>query len=102
LLRRAQTTHDGLPAPERDSITIAMVLHGPDIAFFAVDHYEQYRELVDLAANLDALGYVDLKICTASVNSRGLDATQFPEFIEFVPYGPDEISRLESAGYVRF
>lgn len=102
LLRRAQATHDELPEAEQDSITIALVLHGPDIKFFTADNYAQYRELVDLAASLDAQGYVDLKICSQSVSSRGLDAAQFPRFIEFVAYGPDEIDRLKSQGYVRF
>lgn len=102
LLRRAQTTHDELPEAEQDSISIALVLHGPDITFFTSDNYAQYRELVDLAASLDAQGYVDLKICTTSVSRRGFDAAQFPSFIEFVPYGPDEIRRLESEGYTRF
>lgn len=102
LLRRAQSAHDELPEAEQDSITIAIVLHGPDVTFFAADNYAQYRELVELAATLDAQGYVDLKACTVSVSSRGLDAAQFPPFIEFVPYGPDEIDRLEAQGYVRF
>ncbi len=102
LLRRAQAAHDGLSAAEQDSITIAIVLHGPDITFFAADNYAQYRELVDLAATLDAQGYVDLKACTVSVSRRGLEAAQFPPFIEFVPYGPDEIDRLKAQGYVRF
>jgi len=102
LLRRAQTTHDALPEAEQDAITIAIVLHGPDVTFFAADNYSRYRELVDLAAELDARGYVDLKACTVSVDRRGLDATRFPPFIEFVPYGPDEIDRLEAQGYVRF
>ncbi|MGR9090916.1 MAG: hypothetical protein ACU85U_10090 [Gammaproteobacteria bacterium] len=69
--------------------------------FFAADNYEQYRELVGLAASLDALGYVDQKVCTASVSGRRLNAAQCPPCIEFVPYGPTEISRLESEGHVR-
>lgn len=83
-------------------MSIAIVLHGPDVTFFATENYAQYRELVDLAAALDARGYVDLKACTTAVSSRGFDAAQFPPFIEFVPYGPDEIERLEAQGYVRF
>lgn len=102
LLRRAQTAHDELPEAAQGSISIAIVLHGPDVTYFAADNYAQYRELVDLAATLDAQGYVDLKACTVSVSSRGLDAAQFPPFIEFVPYGPDEIDRLKAQGYVRF
>jgi len=101
LLMRAKATHDNLPESLQGAVNIAMVLHGPDVAFFASDRYDEYRELVDLARDLDTLGYVDLKICAASVRNRGLDAQRFPSFIEFVPYGPAEVNRLKSEGYVR-
>jgi intracellular sulfur oxidation DsrE/DsrF family protein len=101
LLNRAKETHDSLPADLQDDVRIAMVLHGPDVAFFATDNYEQYKDLVDLAAKLDAFGFVDLKACAASIRSHGLQAEGFPPFIELVPYGPAEVSRLRSAGYVQ-
>lgn len=100
LLDRAKDTYDSLPADLQDALSIAMVLHGPDVEFFATTNYARYRELVDLAAKLDAFGFIDLKVCAASVRSRGLETDRFPPFIELVPYGPAEVSRLESTGYV--
>ena len=44
----------------------------------------------------------DFKVCTVSANRLGLDIDDVPPFIEFVPYGPSEISELENAGFVRF
>jgi len=101
LLNRAKDTYDSLPADLHDDVRIAMVLHGPDVAFFSTDNYDQYKDLVDLAASLDAFGFVDLKVCAASVRSHGLQPEKFPPFIELVPYGPAEVSRLRSAGYVQ-
>ena len=37
-----------------DDLEIVMILHGPDIEWFREDNYEQNRQLVDLAAKLDA------------------------------------------------
>jgi uncharacterized protein len=101
LLDRARDTYDKLPPEFQDSARIAMVLHGPDVAFFASDKYEQYKDLVDLAAKLDAFGFVDFKVCAVSARRNGLQSDSFPSFIELVPYGPAEVSRLEAAGYLQ-
>ena len=101
LLNRAKDTYDELPPELQESARIVMVLHGPDVEFFAGENYARYKSLVDLAANVDALGFIDLKACAASVRSRSLQTDKFPPFIEFVPYGPGEVTRLRSAGYVQ-
>lgn len=101
LLLRAKDTYDGLPAELQNSLTIAMVLHGPDVQFFASSNYDENRALVDLAAKLDAFGFVDLKMCATSVRNRGLQSATFPPFIEMVTYGPEEINRLEAESYTR-
>lgn len=41
-------------------------------------------------------------MCDASAANLGLEESEVPPFIEFVPYGPDEIERLKSAGFVQF
>ena len=101
VLERAQDTYDNLPASLQGGLNIAMVIHGPDVDYFAIDKYDQYKELVDLAAKLDAFGFVDMKMCTASARSRGFANDKFPPFIELVPYGPQEISRLQQDGYTQ-
>lgn len=101
LLNRAKDTYDNLSPELRGTLKIAMVLHGPDVEFFATDSYAENKDLVDLAARLDAFGFVDLKICAVSVKNHGLTGAGFPPFIEIVPYGPTEMSRLQTDGYVR-
>ncbi len=101
LLKRAKTTYDRLSSDLQAATRIAMVLHGPDVVYFANGNYAQYKALVDLAAEVDAFGFLDLKVCAASARSQGLEADKFPPFVELVAYGPAEIRRLEAAGYVR-
>ena len=101
LLNRAKHIFEQSPSDRQSSMRIVMVLHGPDVKFFADENYAQYKSLVDLAARMDAFGFIDLKVCAASVRSRGLKTDKFPPFIEFVAYGPVEVNRLESAGYVK-
>ena len=101
LLQRAHMIYQESPSAERVALEVVLVLHGPDIEFFDGANYTQYQNIVDLAAILDALGVFDFKMCAASAAGLGLAAEQVPPFIEFVPYGPAEIDRLQGAGYVR-
>lgn len=101
LLERANTIFEATPEDERQSLEVVLVLHGPDIEFFATSNYGEYRDIVDLAAKLDALDVFDFRMCAASAASLGLDEGDVPAFIEFVPYGPTEIRRLEDAGFVQ-
>jgi hypothetical protein len=71
LLNHARDTHDELPQELQEAARIVMVLHEPDIEFFAVENSARYKSLVDLAANVDVLGFVDSKVCAVSVRSRG-------------------------------
>ena len=101
LLDRAHDIYNKTPTPERAELEVVLVLHGPDIDFFAAKNYAKYQYIVDLAAQLDAFRVFDFKMCAASAASLGLAETEVPPFIEFVPYGPEEIERLEAAGYVQ-
>jgi intracellular sulfur oxidation DsrE/DsrF family protein len=84
----------------RDTLEIALVLHGPDIDFFAAPNYTRYQQLVDLAAQLDAYDVIDFKACSVALEKRGFDRPDIPAFIELVPFGPDEIERLRESGYI--
>ena len=87
---------------ERASLKVVLVLHGPDIDFFfSSRNYSKYQNIVDLAAKLDAFDLFDFKMCAASAANLGLEESEVPPFIEFVPYGSDEIERLKSAGFVQ-
>ena len=42
--------------------SLVLVLHGPEVEFFAIRNYEKYRDIVDQAARLDAFEVVDVRI----------------------------------------
>lgn len=82
-----------------DELNIALVLQGSDIAMFVRDNYEQNKQLVDLAARLDALNVIDMKVCQHDLQHQGYGVEDMPAFIERIPYAREEMKRLEGAGY---
>lgn len=99
LLKRAESLSK-TDNPTNQQSRIAMVIHGPDIEFFDKKNYEDNKELIDLAARLDASDIIDFKVCQVTADARGIKASSFPSFMEIVPFAPDEIDRLENEGYV--
>lgn len=95
--RLAMTPRSG---GEEDSVVL--VLHGPEVVFFAIGNYEEYRDIVDQAARLDAFDVVDVRICETMMSEYGLGPNDIPSFIERVPFGPGEVERLQREGYVYF
>lgn len=79
---------------------IALVLHGPEIEIFSRKNYSRFRMIVDQAARLNAERIIDVKICKTEMNNRGIREEDLPAFIEVVPFGPDEETRLRRNGYV--
>ena len=90
------------PYPGGGEDSVVLVLHGPEVVFFAISNYEQYRDIVDQAARLDAFEVVDLRICETMMSEYGLEPDDIPSFIERVPFGPGEVERLQREGYVYF
>ncbi|RMG54810.1 MAG: hypothetical protein D6717_08995 [Gammaproteobacteria bacterium] len=78
---------------------VAVVLHGPEIAFFTRKGYASHRELIDLAGRLDAAGVIEVKACRTRMRMMGVKEEDLPDFVETVPFGPGEILRLQGAGY---
>jgi len=87
---------------KRQEVTsrIVFVIHGPDIEKFDKNNYGQNKTIIDLAAKLDATNVIDFKVCQVTADSRGINESSFPPFIELVPFAPDEIDRLNKKGYV--
>jgi len=88
------------PRTSGEEPLVSLVLHGPEVEFFALKNYARYREVVDHAAKLAALGAVDISICQTQMRSRGIAEDQVPAFLRQVPYGPGEVKRLLDSGYV--
>jgi intracellular sulfur oxidation DsrE/DsrF family protein len=90
------------PQPQGETPGVVLVLHGPEVEYFAISNYSRYRDVVDQAARLDAFDVVDVKICRSMMERLGVGVDDIPAFIEQVPYGPDEVERLVREGYVYF
>lgn len=87
--------------PENNSrVGIALVLHGPEIDIFAKSNYGKFKNIVDLAARLDAAKIIDVKMCVTEMQLRNIKKEDVPPFIDLVPFGPDEEERLRRSGYV--
>jgi len=100
LLRRA----DEIAQKSRDQfneLKIAIVIHGENITMFTQDNYEKNKLMIDLAAKLDTYNVIDLKMCEYSMDKIGINKNDIPEFIDTVPFAPDEIKRLTSEGYLK-
>ncbi len=79
---------------------VSVVLHGPEVDFFVLQNYEQYKDIVDHAAKLSALGGVEINICLTQMRVRGIEPDQVPAFLNQVPYGPGEVERLLNEGFI--
>jgi intracellular sulfur oxidation DsrE/DsrF family protein len=91
-----------IPRPKGGDASVVLVLHGPEVEFFAIKNYDKYKDIVDQAARLDAFDVVDVKICQTMMGVRGIERNDIPSFVELVPYGPGEVERLRQEGYVAF
>ena len=90
------------PNPAGGEDSIVLVLHGPEVEFFAIPNYDTYRSIVDRAARLDAFHVVDVKICQTMMRNYGIESADVPAFIEQVPNGAVEVERLTREGYIYF
>jgi hypothetical protein len=86
--------------PDSHHTGIALVLHGPEIEIFAKRNYARFRETVDRAARLNDGRIIEIKMCRTEMKRLGIGEEDIPDFIELVPYGPDEELRLRRNGYV--
>lgn len=101
LLDRAEQLSGSL-RQKNEPASVVLVLHGPEVEFFASSNYEKYKDIVDQAARLDAFAIVDVKICQTMMRIQGIERDDIPSFIEQVPLGQAEIDRLVGEGYVYF
>ncbi len=101
-MQRAEHIHLEARAGGHELEPIAFVLHGPEVISLLTPNYDSNRPLVDLAARLSALKYIDLKVCRRWLGGNSIDAADLPPFIGTVPYGVEETQRLMSDDYVYF
>ncbi|GMR07634.1 MAG: hypothetical protein BMS9Abin26_0637 [Gammaproteobacteria bacterium] len=98
LLKRSEELSHTIPTGD-DVPGIALVLHGNEIKYFAKKNREQFRDIVDLAMKLDQNNIIDIKMCRTMMRYLEIGEDEVPDFIDLVPYGPDEVKRLQREGY---
>ncbi len=81
---------------------LALVLHGEEARVFLRENYQQNRELVDLAARLDAFNAIDIQICETWLRGASVPKSELPAFVDTVPYGPAQEKALLEQGYEYF
>jgi uncharacterized protein len=76
--------------------SIVLVLHGPEIKYFAKKNYEQYKDLVQRAQSLTVGDVIKIKMCKIAAAGQGFKPDDIHGFIEMVPMGDAEIIRLQN------
>lgn len=99
LLIRAEEVSQAQPKDFED-LEIVMVIHGPDLDFFTTQNHEKNGPLLDVAARLDAVNVIDMKVCETTMSMRGIERHDIPAFIETVPFAPTEIKERREQGYI--
>ena len=99
LLTRADELSKTMRSKGNDS-SIALILHGDEIRFFANSNYKQNSDIVDRAAKLDGDKVIEVKVCKTKLHELGISEKEMPSFVEIIPYAPDEEKRLLEQGYI--
>ena len=84
------------------SSPIVFILHGDEAEVFRKENYQKYKELVDLAARLEAYNVVDIKVCEMWMKNNNMEPGDVPAFIDTVSFGPWEEFKLKRKGYTYF
>ena len=75
--------------------SIVLVLHGPELKFFAINNYKKYKDLMHRAQSLIASEAISIKMCKIAAEGQGYLPKDIHGFIEMVPMGDAEIVRLQ-------
>ncbi len=92
-LKRAENLYLGGKV-EKTGKPLTFVLHGPEVALFFKDNYQQNKEIVDIVARLTAFKVVEIQVCETRMGVLGRDKSELVPFVGTVPFGPAEIDRL--------
>ena len=76
--------------------SIVLVLHGPEIEFFARKNYSKYKELMHRAQSLVEGETLKIRMCKLAAGGHGFKPSQIQGFVEMVPMGDAEIIRLQN------
>jgi len=75
--------------------SIVLVLHGPELNFFAIKNYSKYKELMHRAQSLVESEALKIKMCKIAAQGQGHQPEDIHGFVEIIPMGDAEIVRLQ-------
>lgn len=75
--------------------SIVLVLHGTELSFFAIEHYEKHKEMMNRAQSLVESEALTIKMCKIAAQGQGFSPEDIHGFVEMVPMGDAEIIRLQ-------
>ncbi|WNO09607.1 acyl-CoA transferase [Teredinibacter sp. KSP-S5-2] len=82
---------------------LAFIIHGPEVEIFFKENYQQYKEIVDIAARLTAFKVVEVQVCETRMGVQGKEKSSLVPFVGTVPFGPSAIDELiNKKDYVYF
>ena len=76
--------------------SIVLVLHGPELNFFAIENYSEYNTLMHRAQSLVESDVLTIKMCKIAAKNQGYQPEDIHGFIEMIPMGDAEIIRLQN------
>jgi intracellular sulfur oxidation DsrE/DsrF family protein len=89
-LRIIRQTRPGLP--------VALVAHGEEIALLTRRAAGTHRELHAELRRLREAG-LTIHVCAGFARQIGLDESDFPAYVDVVPYGPAQVQDYKEMGY---
>ncbi len=75
--------------------SIVLVLHGPELKFFAIENYAKHQALMQRAQSLVESEALTIKMCKIAAQGQGYQPEDIHGFVEMVPMGDAEIIRLQ-------
>ena len=75
--------------------SIVLVLHGPELNFFAIKNFSKYKKLMQRAQSLVESEALKIKMCKIAAESQGYQPIDIHGFVEMIPMGDAEIIRLQ-------
>jgi hypothetical protein len=75
--------------------SIVVVLHGDEIARFAVENHARDRDLMERAQSLTVAGPVEFRMCILAARAHGYAPEDIHGFVRMVPMADAEIVQLQ-------
>lgn len=84
---------------DHPDMPIAIVSHGDEILMLTSEKRPDYASMHDDVERLVTEFGVEFNICGSFAAFNGLDESDFPAYIQVVPFGPASITDYKSVGY---